>query len=333
MPPPRGRARAKISVIVPVYNTEESRLRRCIETLIGQTLREIEIIIVLDAPTDNSEQVAWEYAEGDKRIKVFTQPHNQGVSAARNIGLEMAQGEYIGFSDSDDYQAVTMYEELYQTATTEKADIVACATHVINEDRTEQDVYFSNYTKRGMLQSLFKQMHDKDQVNVLSYSVWHSIYKRSMIHDNEIRFEDWNRIISEDQLFNLECHHRANKISYVPKPLYIWDKHEGSLGNKWHTNLAQRELKQLQLMYNVLLKNGTWQQYYNDFYRLMSYYINLHYADWKNASVSIRQQQSELIQQTDFPILLVRYDLKLISKKRLKLISLVWSLKHMNMSH
>ena len=112
---------AKISVVVPVYNVE-AYLERCLDSLINQTLSDIEIICVNDGSTDSSPEKLEEFAKKDSRIKIINQ-ENGGLSAARNTGIEAATGEYIGFVDSDDYVDLDFYEKLYNAATSHNADI------------------------------------------------------------------------------------------------------------------------------------------------------------------------------------------------------------------
>ncbi|MDR2708410.1 MAG: glycosyltransferase, partial [Elusimicrobiota bacterium] len=112
----------KISVIVPVYNTPCEDLKKCIESIINQTLKEIEIILVNDGSTNGNLEILKEYARKDKRIVLIDQ-QNQGVSASRNAGINIAKGQYIGFVDSDDWIEDNYYELLYASAIKENADI------------------------------------------------------------------------------------------------------------------------------------------------------------------------------------------------------------------
>ena len=117
--------RKKVSVIVPVYNSE-NYLRQCLDSLVYQTLNDIEIIAVNDGSTDNSAIILEEYAlKFPDKIRQFNQ-ENKGQACARNFGLQQAKGEYIGFVDSDDSVALDLFEKMYQLARSEKADLVEC---------------------------------------------------------------------------------------------------------------------------------------------------------------------------------------------------------------
>ena len=124
----------KVSIIVPVYGVEEW-LERCMESLVHQTLQDIEIIVVNDGSPDNSQEIIDRYV---KEYPDLVQGHikeNGGLSDARNYGLQYATGEYIAFVDSDDYVDVTMYEKLYKKAIEEESDAVTCAYFIVNEQK------------------------------------------------------------------------------------------------------------------------------------------------------------------------------------------------------
>ena len=99
----------KVSIIVPIYNAGKF-LEKCLDTLVNQTLKDIEIILVLDCPTDGSDRIAREYAEKDPRIRLIINEQNLNIGLSRNEGLKIARGEYIGFSDHDDWRELDMYE-------------------------------------------------------------------------------------------------------------------------------------------------------------------------------------------------------------------------------
>ena len=122
----------KVSIIMPVYNAGP-HFRPCIESLVNQTIKEIEIIIVLDCPTDGTDKIAKEYAARDKRIILISNDQNIHIGLSRNRGLEFANGEYIAFSDHDDVRELNMYEELYNEA--KKDDLDVCGVNAYCEVR------------------------------------------------------------------------------------------------------------------------------------------------------------------------------------------------------
>ena len=146
-----------ISIIVPVYNVEKY-LEKCVNSIVNQTYKNLEIILVDDGATDNSGKLCDELAKIDNRIKVYHK-ENGGLSDARNYGVERATGDYIGFVDSDDYIDSEMYEELYEAIKKENVDVVECNLKIIYPDRVElftEQKYYNVYTKQEYLEEYLK---------------------------------------------------------------------------------------------------------------------------------------------------------------------------------
>ena len=201
----------KVSVIIPVYNVE-NYLRKCLDSLVNQTLKDIEIIVVNDGTTDNSQEIINEYVKKYPKKVVSIIQENGGQGAARNTGLLHAKGEYIGYVDSADYVEENMYEELYKKAKEEDSDIVICGNNVVKE----------NY-------ELFSK-EDVDKEFLLGkMAVWNKIYKKNIIVDNKIQFR--SKVWYEDLDFTMKVYFSSKKISYVDKPLYNYLLREGSTMN------------------------------------------------------------------------------------------------------
>lgn len=201
----------KVSVIIPVYNVE-NYLRKCLDSLVNQTLKDIEIIVVNDGTTDNSQEIINEYVKKYPKKIVSVIQENGGQGTARNTGLLHAKGEYIGYVDSDDYVEENMYEELYKKAKEEDSDIVICGNNVVKE----------NY-------ELFSK-EDVDKEFLLGkMAVWNKIYKKNIIVDNKIQFR--SKVWYEDLDFTMKVYFSSKKISYVDKPLYNYLLREGSTMN------------------------------------------------------------------------------------------------------
>ena len=146
-----------ISIIVPVYNVEQY-LEKCVDSIINQKYKNLEIILVDDGATDSSGKLCDELAKIDNRIKVYHK-ENGGLSDARNYGVERATGDYIGFVDSDDYIDSEMYEELYEAIKKENVDVVECNLKIIYPDRVElftEQKYYNVYTKQEYLEEYLK---------------------------------------------------------------------------------------------------------------------------------------------------------------------------------
>ena len=140
----------KVSIIVPIYNAGKF-LEKCLDTLVNQTLKDIEIILVLDCPTDGSDRIAREYAEKDPRIRLIVNEQNLNIGLSRNEGLKIARGEYIGFSDHDDWRELDMYEKLYQKAREDQADIAISNFDSIYPDRIIPHPYYPDCPNQEQL--------------------------------------------------------------------------------------------------------------------------------------------------------------------------------------
>ena len=214
-----------ISVIIPVYNTEKY-LERCIKSIVNQTYRNIEIILVNDGSTDSSLEICKSFLKDDKRIKLFSQS-NKGVSAARNLGMYKATGKAILFVDSDDYLELQMIEILYRNMINYKVDISICNYKIVNGVNI-----VSNNDKNlcGKLEkdSAFKLLFDDS-----SYKgyLWNKLINKRLL-DNEISFDE-NISFSEDLLFLCKIFEKINNV-YYDNTLYLYNyyKREDSAVNK-----------------------------------------------------------------------------------------------------
>lgn len=181
-----------ISIIIPVYNVEKY-LERCIESVINQTLKNIEIILVNDGSTDSSPKICDYYASIDNRIKVIHKK-NEGVGSARNTGLDVANGLYIGFLDSDDYVDKNMYKVLYENLNKRNVDICVCDFEYITKE--DKSLYSSanmkgldgTYNSINFLELLYKGQHPN------AICVWNKLYKKEVFKN--IKFKN---ITHEDE--------------------------------------------------------------------------------------------------------------------------------------
>lgn len=202
----------KISVIIPVYNSE-LYISECIESLINQSLKECEFIFVNDGSKDESPQIIEKYSHQDSRIILINQ-ENRGISIARNTGLDIAKGEYIGFMDNDDFVKQDMFETLYNNAIKDDLDIVISKT-ILGRDGKYiiKDAIFP-------VDKIYNQdfIQSKVMINLLRvedlFAVWNKIYKKKLIDENKICFPK-NRIIEEDNMFNLQAFNLASKVKFI----------------------------------------------------------------------------------------------------------------------
>lgn len=200
----------KVSVIIPVYNVEKY-LCQCLDSLINQTLKDIEIICVDDGSTDNSLEILKEYMAKDDRFIVLHQ-ENQGAGAARNKGLEFAKGEYLHFMDGDDYIENNFYEEMYQTVKVEQADLVYCSWNIIQEKGAR-----NSYPQCKIKCFSKKSIDNVDRLSV-NCEVWNKLFEKSLIYKYNIRFPLFR--YGEDTSFTNQYLIVANNICGIPKNLY-----------------------------------------------------------------------------------------------------------------
>lgn len=208
-----------VSVVVPAYNVEDY-IVQCVNSICNQTYDKLEIIIVDDGSTDNTGRICDELS--DNRITVIHQ-ENQGLSGARNTALEIAQGEYICFVDSDDYIRESMIEELYKCIVGEKYDFAACGVEYLMHD-TGLSTYSGNSGKK-------KELDYVESLDYLStvylFNVWNKIYRHDVIKD--IRFV--RGVVCEDVGYMREVFSRINSTVFLDKPLYVYRvKRPGSSG-------------------------------------------------------------------------------------------------------
>lgn len=206
----------KVSVIVPAYNAS-GYIKKCLDTLTKQTLKEIEIIIVNDGSTDDTEKIIKEYMKNHKQIKYFYK-ENGGQSSARNLGLTYAAGEYISFVDSDDYIEPTMIEKLYNEINSKKLDVVICGINYTYDDRIEKVYPF----KKNQL------ITQKDFV-ITNPCPWNKIYRKSLLDKNKFKFPEG--IIYEDLSQIPRVGIWTKKIGYVNECLYNYIIHDNSTMN------------------------------------------------------------------------------------------------------
>lgn len=223
-----------ISVIIPCYNVEKY-LDRCLNTIVNQTLQNIEIILVDDGSQDKVPELCDRWAKEDTRIKVLHK-QNEGLGYARNSGMELATGEYIAFVDSDDYIDLNMYATLYNEAKESGADAVFCGF----QTEVQKNVWLkSNEVKQKktwegkeiihlMLDMVANAPKIKKERN-FQMSVWHSIYKHDIIKTSRIKFHSEREIVSEDIPFQIQFLKKANKVVYLPHTYYNYCLNESSI--------------------------------------------------------------------------------------------------------
>jgi len=225
----------KVSLIVPVYNVEDY-LRKCVDSIIGQTLRDIEIILVDDGSTDNSGKICDEYAERDDRIRVIHKT-NGGLSDARNAGIDVATSPFVMFIDSDDWVEPGYCELPYNEAIKNNADLVLFAYRIIREDGTADN------KETGMHEGLLNKIEAYDFNVNFALAAWLGLYKKELF-DN-IRFPVGKLFEEVDTTHKVI--HCSNIICLINTPLYNY--RVGRPGSITADPLSrkQRDLKELMI--------------------------------------------------------------------------------------
>lgn len=244
----------KISVIIPVYNVEDY-LEQCLDSVINQTLKELEIICINDGSTDSSLEILRKFEAKDKRITVIDKK-NEGLSATRNLGINLAKGEYISFIDSDDYIDLNFYEKLYNAAIKYKADIACTNLYRLNSEKNFYMVKYKSYkcTQKPRLKYLYASIPYNNYV-------MNRIYERVKLQKSGVRFEEG--VTFEDILFSHKIIYYLRSLVTVPGTKYIYRDNPYSIVNvpsderkKDYKDAMQKALKFVQSN-NILVPNLT----------------------------------------------------------------------------
>ena len=253
-----------VSIVVPVYNAEKY-LSKCIDSVLSQTLQSIEIILVNDGSTDNSGNICNDYVAKDKRVHVL-HIENGGPARARNQGMALAKGKYIGFVDADDHIDSCMYAQLFQRAEETESDIVICNYAIVSGaemrliDMDCDLLYYGNAAiKSGLIQRYYT-----GNVNGM-YSMCNKLFKRLLITKNKLMIDE-SLMRGEDAWFVFVCLKVSDKVSYIPDVLYYYYQNPTSIMHtvskeqfaKWSYTRSRliEENKQMQFSVN-----------FDDFYR------------------------------------------------------------------
>ena len=230
----------KISVIVPVYKVE-AFLDRCVQSIANQSYRNLEIILVDDGSPDNCPAMCDAWAEKDSRIKVVHK-QNGGLSDARNAGMAIATGEFMGFVDSDDWIAPDMYQHLYDLLEADGSDIAACGVEMVWEDGTPSRIL----TKSGCcVLDREEAMQAIIEESWLKQPVWYKLYKTALIRDIPFPVGKYH----EDVFWSYQAVARAQKVSISDKNGYYYFQRSGSIMGEGY---SLRRLDAVEAKYQML---------------------------------------------------------------------------------
>lgn len=250
----------EISIVVPVYNADE-HLANCLDSIINQTFTNIEIILVNDGSSDKSQSIIDQYCTYDDRVKSIYQD-NSGPGEARNAGLKLANGKYIGFVDSDDTVQENMFEIMYKKAVSKNCDLVSCN-------------YRNDYGNGKYSETVYDI--DKSEVNISAYGlgqfiktdvfqnrfgseVWSKLIRKDIIQENNILFRRYREVMGEDILFLLECLLEVESIIYVDEALYNHKIREGSLAYSYRPKMMPKFKKLIDIFIKVAKNKGKYEE-------------------------------------------------------------------------
>ena len=240
----------KVSIIVPVYNVEKY-IEKCLDTLVKQTLDDIEIIIVNDGSKDNSKKIIEKYIEKYPEKIVYLEKENGGLSDARNYGIPYANGEYIAFLDSDDYVENYMYEQMYAIAKEQACDMVEC-----------DFIWEYPNKKRNDIGEIYNGKHEMlEKIRVVA---WNKLIKRSILEKNNIQFPKGYRY--EDVEFTYKLVPYIEKIGFLKKACVHYIQRENSI-----SNLQNERTKEIMDVLNHVISYYKEQDLYDEYFDELEY--------------------------------------------------------------
>ncbi len=217
-----------ISIIVPVYKVEQY-LDRCVESIVKQTYKNLEIILVDDGSPDKCPQMCDAWAEKDERVKVIHK-QNGGLSDARNAGMAVATGDLMGFIDSDDYISEDMYQSLYENMVANDSDISACGVEMVWDDIKKSDTLT---TSGNHLLNNYEAMRATLTESFIKQPVWYKLYKTEQIKDIKFPVGKYH----EDIFWTYKAVAKANKVSVFDKICYFYvQRGDSIMGNAYSSN-------------------------------------------------------------------------------------------------
>ncbi len=245
----------KVSVIVPFYNVEKY-IEKCLETLVNQTLDDIEIILVNDGSKDKTVDIVKKYKEMYSNKIVYLEKENGGLSDARNYAIPYARGEYIAFLDSDDYVETNMYKEMYEIAQKENSDMVECNFIWEYPNKARIDIGTTYNNKHEMI----------EKIRVVA---WNKLIKREILEKSKVQFPKGYRY--EDVEFTYKLIPFLEKVSFCKTPMVHYVQREGSISNVQN----KRNAEIFDVMEHVIdyyKENNLYEEYYQELEYLYARY-------------------------------------------------------------
>ena len=285
---------AKLSIIVPIYNTSQY-LRKCLDSVLEQTYKNIEIILVNDCSTDTSQEIIDEYCKKDQRFKCVNNPKNLGLFRARVAGASEATGEYITFLDSDDYLTIDFYRTMMYNIIKNKSDMVAGNT-ILEFDDGRRTIFNINDMKFDVLEgdNLLNNYFAQRGLNFSWHTIWNKIYsmdiwKKAVKHYEKVTT---HLIMTEDFAFSTVLFYYANKMTFVENDGLYYCKHESSSSTSLTGITIKKTMKNLQDLITSF-------NFVEDFMKEVNIYETYEedFLEWKRL---YRSQQESYLEFTNF---------------------------------
>ncbi len=283
----------KVSVIIPVYNVEKY-LRQCLDSVINQTLKDIEIICVDDGSTDNCPNILDEYAAKDARIKIIHKK-NEGYGKAMNVGISHASGEYIGIVEPDDYIEPDMYSALYNIAIETNVDFVKSDFYQFNENLIHNKMKL-DWSSNNHYNRIINIQKEKSIFNLMM-NTWTGIYKTEFLRNNNIRYNETPGARYQDQGFWFQTLAFANYAYFIDKPFYHYRFFAGnSTNNPNGFSWIQKEYDYIRkvLENNDCNDKNIWEIYYK--FKFKCYLFNYKKLDKKSKKENLHIFRDTFIQ-------------------------------------
>lgn len=251
-----------VSVVVPVYNGQKT-IERCVDSILNQTFRDFELIIINDGSTDNTENILRRYIKSDERLILITQ-ENKGVSAARNAGMNQAIGKWITFVDADDYLEENCFEAVLSSGDINKYDLVFWNYYRVKPFGREAPIVFQQPKGKYSVKELLPYVFDNKGRQGLS-SVYCRLFQRELILKNKLLFQE-EVVSSEDRIFMIDYLTHSEQCLGVEKFLYNRTLNIDSVMHRWHKDAKEEYLLSAKLLKERLLRYGIWNICQKSFY-------------------------------------------------------------------
>lgn len=256
----------EVSIIIPIYNAEKY-LKRCLDSVVNQTFKSLEIILINDGSTDNSLRIMNEYKGNYNNIEIINQ-QNAGQGEARNNGISIATGEYITFADADDWLSENYVQVLYDAIKKNNSDISVC-NMIMVMSRTLREIKSMNFPQRELKGD--EAVRDLLQDKELKSYPWGKLYKKSIFLENNIIFPA--RMFYEDLAVIFQAFYYSSKVSLVNEYCYYYFQSEDSSTRAPNPKTIHDRVEALRMVQRFLLRNNTMEKYKYEYYHFCFFHL------------------------------------------------------------